>query len=38
MNILIENNRFFLKNFVLNVKLGHAIIGSYEVKIIIKAK
>ena len=37
-NILIGNNILALKSFVLNVSLGHALVGSCGVKITIKAR
>lgn len=37
-NILIGNNILALESFVLNVRLGHALLVSSEVKITIKAK
>lgn len=37
-NILIDNNIFALKSFVLNIRLGHALIRSCRVKITVRAK
>lgn len=37
-NILIGNNILTPEGFVLNIGLGHAIVGSYDVKIIIRTR
>ena len=37
-NILIGNNILTLEGFVINIGLGHAVIGSYGVKIMIRAR
>lgn len=38
VNILIKNNIFTLESFVLDIRLGHTMMKSYDIKIIIRAR